>query len=80
VAGAFVALTLLAGCSSGGGDRTDPAPTRPGPVPAGWLYQLTGYPGGRLDGSIENYRPEYSRVQGLKLNRWNDWPDEYFVR
>jgi cysteinyl-tRNA synthetase len=31
-------------------------------------------------GSIEDYRPEYSRVRGLKLNRWNDWPDEYFVR
>ncbi|HEY3717000.1 MAG TPA: endo alpha-1,4 polygalactosaminidase [Jatrophihabitantaceae bacterium] len=98
--------------------------TRTGPAPAGWLYQLSGYPGGRLDalarasgstavidlardggsdyfsqaevsalrasgkhvlayftiGSIENYRPEYSKVAALKLNRWADWPDEYFVR
>jgi cysteinyl-tRNA synthetase len=91
-----------------------------------WLYQLDGYPGGRLDvvaasphhlavidlvrdgsasyftrsevarvrrsgkrvlayteiGAIERYRPEY-RVAvdaGLTLNRWREWPDEYFVR
>lgn len=93
-------------------------------MPAGWVYQLSGYPDGKLDalvkapgryavidlardggtgyftraevgqlrasgkkvlayftiGSIENYRPEYSHVTNLKLNRWNDWPDEYFVR
>jgi cysteinyl-tRNA synthetase len=122
---------LLAACSSGRAGRNDPAgtgsgpaATGSGPAPAGWLYQLSGYPDGRLDtlakapgrvavidlardggsdyfasadisslrasgkrvlayftiGSIEDYRPEYSRVRGLKLNRWNDWPDEYFVR
>jgi cysteinyl-tRNA synthetase len=31
-------------------------------------------------GSIERYRPEYPNVQALKLNRWDDWPDEYFAR
>jgi cysteinyl-tRNA synthetase len=91
-----------------------------------WLYQLDGYPGGRLDavtesphrlavidlardagdgyftraeidrvrrsgkwllayleiGAIERYRPEYQAVanRGLVLNRWLEWPDEYFVR
>ncbi len=91
-----------------------------------WLYQLDGYPRGRLDavaasphqlavidlardgsagyftrsevtqvrrsgkrvlayteiGAIERYRPEYrvTVTAGLALNRWRDWPDEYFVR
>jgi cysteinyl-tRNA synthetase len=93
-----------------------------------WVYQLQGYPQGRLDalarspqplavidlardaasdffrpdeiarlhrsgkrvlayfeiGSIENFRPEYSRLRtndgDLILNRWADWPQEYFVR
>jgi cysteinyl-tRNA synthetase len=35
-------------------------------------------------GSIEEFRPEYpglrSRSADLILNRWNDWPDEHFVR
>lgn len=33
-------------------------------------------------GSIETYRPEYEAVAaaGLALNRWDDWPDEHFVR
>lgn len=121
VGGALAALIMLAACGSGG---SGPGPTHAGPAPAGWLYQLSGYPDGKLDalarapgryavidlardggsdyftsaeigrlrasgkrvlsyftiGSIEKYRPEYSRVPGLKLNRWNDWPDEYFVR
>jgi cysteinyl-tRNA synthetase len=93
-----------------------------------WVYQLQGYPGGRLDalvrtraqlavidlardaahdyftpqeiaalkksgkrvlayfeiGSIEDFRPEYAPMKtqsdDLVLNRWNDWPNEYFVR
>lgn len=33
-------------------------------------------------GSIENFRPEYraTRDSRLVLNKWDDWPDEYFVR
>lgn len=33
-------------------------------------------------GSIETYRPEHSAVAAtdLVLNRWADWPDEYFVK
>ena len=35
-------------------------------------------------GSIEDFRPEYSRLRkdnrDLILNRWVDWPQEYFVR
>jgi cysteinyl-tRNA synthetase, unknown class len=33
-------------------------------------------------GSIENFRPEYpsTRADRLVLNKWADWPDEYFVR
>jgi cysteinyl-tRNA synthetase len=33
-------------------------------------------------GTIEKYRPEYRAVSDadLKLNRWNDWPDENFVK
>jgi cysteinyl-tRNA synthetase, unknown class len=35
-------------------------------------------------GSIEDYRPEYGPLRrqagDLILNRWADWPDEYFVR
>lgn len=33
-------------------------------------------------GAIENYRPEADRVRadGLMLNRWEDWPEEHFVR
>jgi cysteinyl-tRNA synthetase len=93
-----------------------------------WLYQLQGYPGGRLDaiarapqqldvidlardaatgyfrpdeiaalhragktvlayfeiGSVEDFRPEYASVRhdanDLVLNKWPDWPNEYFVR
>jgi cysteinyl-tRNA synthetase len=93
-----------------------------------WVYQLQGYPRGRLDalirapqqlavidlardahrdyfrpeevqalrasgkvvlayfeiGSIERFRPEYGPLRAqagdLILNRWPDWPDEYFVR
>ncbi|WP_035737123.1 endo alpha-1,4 polygalactosaminidase [Glycomyces arizonensis] len=32
-------------------------------------------------GSIETYRPEYAAVAAtdMVLNRWGDWPDEYFV-
>ena len=93
-----------------------------------WLYQLQGYPGGRLDaiarapqqlavidlardantgyfrpdeiaalhragktvlayfeiGSVEDFRPEYAPLRrdagDLVLNKWPDWPNEYFVR
>lgn len=35
-------------------------------------------------GSIENFRPEYdvmkSKAPGLILNRWEDWPEEFFVQ
>ncbi len=35
-------------------------------------------------GSIESFRPEYGplrrQARDLILNRWNEWPDEYFVR
>ena len=34
-------------------------------------------------GSIENFRPEYGplrRPQGLDSQRWDQWPDEFFVR
>ncbi|MER7008990.1 endo alpha-1,4 polygalactosaminidase [Dactylosporangium sp. NPDC000555] len=35
-------------------------------------------------GSIEQFRPEYGPLRAdagdLVLNRWNDWPDEHFVR
>ena len=35
-------------------------------------------------GSIEDFRPEYPRLRrnsgDLVLNRWPDWPEEYFVR
>ncbi|WP_369807734.1 endo alpha-1,4 polygalactosaminidase [Glycomyces sp. NRRL B-16210] len=33
-------------------------------------------------GSIEDYRPEHDAVAaaGLALNRWEEWPDEHFVR
>jgi cysteinyl-tRNA synthetase len=32
-------------------------------------------------GSIETFRPEYPVLpEDLILNRWADWPDEYFVR
>ncbi|GAB3993816.1 hypothetical protein GCM10029992_06480 [Glycomyces albus] len=32
-------------------------------------------------GTIETYRPEYEAVadSDMVLNRWGDWPDEYFV-
>jgi len=93
-----------------------------------WVYQLQGYPAGRLDalaraphqlavidlardahadyfrlneiaalrasgkrvlayfeiGSIEDFRPEYAPLReqagDLILNRWPDWPNEFFVR
>ena len=124
IGGTLAALIMLAACSSGGAGRNDPAPTHSDPAAAGWVYQLSGYPDGKLDavvkapgryavtdlardgssdyfssaeigrlrasgkrvlayftiGSIEDYRPEYSQVTNLKLNRWDDWPDEYFVR
>ena len=35
-------------------------------------------------GSIENFRPEYDvllrRAPALVLNRWDEWPEEYFVK
>jgi cysteinyl-tRNA synthetase len=33
-------------------------------------------------GSIEQFRPEYDATvkAGLRLNRWDDWPEEFFVR
>jgi cysteinyl-tRNA synthetase len=31
-------------------------------------------------GSSEKYRPEHAAVARLRLNRWEDWPDEHFVR
>jgi cysteinyl-tRNA synthetase len=33
-------------------------------------------------GSIENFRPEYDATvkANLTVNRWDDWPEEYFVR
>jgi cysteinyl-tRNA synthetase len=35
-------------------------------------------------GSIEDFRPEYQRLReaapGLILNRWDEWPEEYFVK
>ena len=32
-------------------------------------------------GSIEEFRPEFAPVpRDLILNRWQDWPDEHFVR
>ena len=35
-------------------------------------------------GSIENFRPEYGplrrHARDLILNRWDEWPDEFFVR
>lgn len=35
-------------------------------------------------GSVETFRPEYApmrtRSDDLLLNRWNDWPNEYFVK
>ncbi|GIG60142.1 hypothetical protein Lfu02_45140 [Longispora fulva] len=98
-------------------------PSAPGKITS-WVYQLQGYPGGKLDdvakapgqlavidlardarsdyfraeevaalkrsgktvlayfeiGSIENFRPEYPSVKDLVLNRWDDWPEEFFVR
>jgi cysteinyl-tRNA synthetase len=47
----MAALALLVSCSSGGGD--DPLPTRTGAPAVGWLYQLSGYPGGRLDALVK---------------------------
>lgn len=108
-------------------------PTAPARAPAAsqvrsWVYQLQGYPGGRLDeiaaaphdlavidlardaqsgwftadevgrvrgsgkvvlayleiGAIEDFRPEAAAVRAstddLVLNRWEDWPEEHFVR
>ncbi|HZM78659.1 MAG TPA: endo alpha-1,4 polygalactosaminidase [Candidatus Limnocylindrales bacterium] len=114
----FSAVLTAAGCTS-------PTPAQP---VAGWVYQLQGYPQGRLDelarapqpiavidlardahadyfqaneiaalrasgkkvlayfeiGSIEDFRPEYPHVIAadpqLVLNRWPDWPNEFFVR
>jgi cysteinyl-tRNA synthetase len=117
---------------TGHGSAVETGVPSSGATPAGirdvtsWLYQLDGYPGGRLDavaasphrlavvdlardaaggyftraeiervrhsgkrvlayfeiGAIERYRPEYRAVvdRGLVLNRWADWPEEYFVR
>ncbi len=105
-----------------------PQPPRSAAAIKTWVYQLQGYPNGRLDalarapahlavidlardakadffrpdeidalrgtgktvlayfeiGSIETFRPEYGPLReqtpDLILNRWSDWPDEYFVR
>ncbi|MFI6328731.1 endo alpha-1,4 polygalactosaminidase [Micromonospora chersina] len=123
-----VGLALaVTGCTRGAPARPAGTRTGPAPVSGGWVYQLQGYPGGRLDalartpqplavidlardahadyftpaeigalrssgkvvlayfeiGSIEQFRPEYPRIRqepGLVLNRWPDWPDEFFVR
>ena len=126
---ALMALAVCAGCSvpiSGGGAA--PAPASGGGAAPGWIYQLQGYPDGRLDtlalapqqivvvdlardagasyfdraeiaalrasgktvlayfeiGSIEDFRPEYPSLRrdagDLIGNRWDDWPNEYFVR
>jgi cysteinyl-tRNA synthetase len=136
-----VVLTAV-GCTRSAGPASPPPASRPlaSPPPASqpqppsakavtdWVYQLQGYPGGRLDalarapqrlavidlardaradyfrpdevaalrasgkvvlayfeiGSIETFRPEYASLRAqsldLVLNRWSDWPDEYFVR
>ena len=121
--GALVAV-LLARPEQGGDPGPAPAPGR---EVRSWVYQLTAYPGGRLDdiaaaphdlavidlardgdadwftreevarvqqdkvvlayleiGSIEDFRPEAAAVgrapEGLVLNRWEEWPDEHFVR
>lgn len=122
---AVAGLTVLAAACT-----RSPSPPLGGLPPlraSGWVYQLQGYPGGRLDdiaaapqpiavidlardaqgdyfrrdeiaavqaagklvlayfeiGSIEEFRPEYPRLRtehpDLILNRWPDWPDEYFV-
>jgi cysteinyl-tRNA synthetase len=116
-----MALAVCAGCSA-------PAPVPGRDAAPGWIYQLQGYPHGRLDalarapqqlvvvdlardagagyfdraeiaalrasgktvlayveiGSIEDFRPEYPPLRrdaaDLIGNRWEDWPDEYFVR
>lgn len=119
---------LVAGCSSGRGAEGR-AVEGNGAAPVNitsWVYQLQGYPDGRLDklvesphdlavvdlardaktdyftrqeiaelqqsgkrvlayfeiGSIENFRPEYRKVKAhdLVLNKWEDWPEEHFVR
>ncbi|WP_446212726.1 endo alpha-1,4 polygalactosaminidase [Micromonospora sp. IBSANI012] len=128
-----MAATLGVGLAVTGAACTDdtsrPSATRPTPgrPVSDWLYQLQGYPGGRLDavarapqplavidlarnahadyftraeieavrasgkvvlayfeiGSIEQFRPEYPEIRqhgDLILNRWPDWPDEFFVR
>ncbi|MEV0582122.1 endo alpha-1,4 polygalactosaminidase [Nonomuraea sp. NPDC050310] len=31
-------------------------------------------------GSIEEFRTEFPATDGLRLNRWDEWPDEHFVR
>ncbi|MFI5908202.1 endo alpha-1,4 polygalactosaminidase [Dactylosporangium sp. NPDC051541] len=116
---ALVLLPVFPGCANG---EPQPAPS------AGWVYQLQGYDGGRLDalartsyplavidlardagtdyfkpeeiaalratgkrvlayfeiGSIEEFRPEYGPLRrdagDLVLNKWPDWPQEYFVK
>ncbi|BCJ69857.1 endo alpha-1,4 polygalactosaminidase [Polymorphospora rubra] len=126
-AAAVLAAAALAAGGCTGPDRT-PGPVPPsGPVDS-WVYQLQGYPGGRLTelaraphrlavidlardgrddyftadevaalrasgkvvlayfeiGAIETYRPEYAGLRAdagdLILNRWPDWPEEFFVR
>ncbi|GGR62590.1 hypothetical protein GCM10010169_01320 [Micromonospora fulviviridis] len=127
VAALLVGLVVAAdGCTGRPSRPAAPRITPDRPV-IDWVYQLQGYPGGRLDavaratqslavidlardahadyftrpeieavrssgkvvlayfeiGSIEQFRPEYpeTRRQGdLILNRWPDWPDEFFVR
>ncbi|KAB7744800.1 glycoside hydrolase [Nostocoides sp. F2B08] len=132
-------VTLIALAAGGGLARSEKAgPPHTEPAVAirqaaatqvgSWVYQLQGYPDGRLDeiaasphdlavidlardagsswfsrlevgrvrasgkvvlayfeiGSIEDFRPEAAAVraspQGLVLNRWEDWPEEHFVR
>jgi cysteinyl-tRNA synthetase len=123
-----VLLTAVS-CSRSSGHRPSRAPVPgSGAAVTSWVYQLQGYPRGRLDalirapqqlavidlardarrdyfrpeevealrasgklvlayfeiGSIEKFRPEYrplrAQAADLILNRWPDWPDEYFVR
>lgn len=124
LAGGLGLAVLAAACTV---PSAPPDEGRPTPVTGGWVYQLQGYPGGRLDelaraagevavidlardahrdyfrrdeiaklratgklvlayfevGSIKTVRPEYGDLRAehgdLILNRWSDWPNEYFV-
>lgn len=132
----LVGLILLAGAAlaalaAGSGPLRavdQRAPTADPATVRSWVYQLQGYPRGRLDdliaaphdlvvvdlardagadwfsrgeiealqdsgklvlayleiGAIEDFRPEVAAVRAspadLVLNRWEDWPEEHFVR